>query len=219
MTWHRPHWERHVTAESSIWKVVRPGRPGLADRVYEAAAAYDGVPEPSASDNPPMAAPLPEPDGWTDALSGANGPRYWDRVVANEEARRRRYGRTATVALVELVGFDDERSFLSAELLRTLFTRVARVIVSEVRASDHVARIGAARFGILLVETDEVSAINFVDRLRQSLRVELGPDPYFSARIGWASPAEGASLDDARATAADRLAKDSLTPRPGSSEG
>jgi GGDEF domain-containing protein len=217
-----------VTADSGLWKLIRPA--GLVepertlraalfdddmpdDAVPDYAVPEDAVPEPATAEAPLTAStPLPGPDGWTDALSGANGPLYWERVVANEDARRLRYGRTATVALVELVGFDDERSFLSAELLRTLFTRVARVIVREVRASDHVARIAPARFGILLVETDEVSAINFVDRLRQKLLAELGADPYFTARIGWASPDQGTSLDDALATASERLAKDPFAP-------
>lgn len=213
MTWRGLNRERHVTAESSLWNLIHAGRPGEYERVQETASLdrpdSDDTPRPSASDEPLTAAPLPDPDGWTDPLSGANGPKYWERVVVNEEARRQRYGRTATVALVDLVGFEDERSFLSRELLRTLFTRVARVIVREVRTSDHVARIGAARFGILLVETDEVSAINFVDRLRQMLLVELGPDQYFTAHIGWASPGDGATIEDALATAADRLAMES----------
>lgn len=206
-----------MTAESSQGQLIQAGEPGPTDRVHDAAARDDDddLWRPASFDEPvTAAAPLPEPEGWTDPLSGANGPRYWERVVANEEARRVRYGRTATVAVVELVGFDDERSFLSSSLLQLLFTRVARVILGEVRASDQVARVGAARFGILLVETDEVSAINFVDRLRKKLLLELGADPYFTARIGWASPADGSSLDDAFATASERLAKDPFAPGP-----
>lgn len=200
-----------------------PGPADAPDPTESAAAADDGSPvdvlarlrdaalDPTPGPAPAQSesTPLPEPDGWTDQLSGASGPKYWERVVANEEARRQRYGRTATVALVDLVGFEDERTFLGRDLLRSLFTRVARVMVREVRTSDHIARIGKARFGIILVETDEVRAINFVDRLRTMLLVELGPDQYFTAHIGWASPAEGGSMEDAIASAAERLGEDS----------
>ena len=34
------------------------------------------------------------------------------------------------------------------------------------RTSDHLTRLGPARFGILLTETDEIAAINFIERIR-----------------------------------------------------
>ena len=52
------------------------------------------------------AAMIAPPDGWTDILTGTDGPRMWDRVVLSESARTRRYKRPVTVAIAEVVGLD-----------------------------------------------------------------------------------------------------------------
>lgn len=153
---------------------------------------------------------LPAPDGWTDPLTGTEGPRFWEHILANEDARLHRYRRTATVALVEFAGFEHDSGWLGNELSLELFGGLARVLVHEVRTSDHLARIGPARFGIILVETDEVRAINFVDRVRDACRRELGAATGFGVRIGWASPSETGSLEDALVTAAARLDQEAL---------
>jgi len=46
------------------------------------------------------------PSGWTDALTGTDGPRLWDRTVSSEVARVSRYRRPVTVALIEINGLD-----------------------------------------------------------------------------------------------------------------
>ena len=44
----------------------------------------------------------PVPSGWSDPLTGTDGPRLWDRVISSEIARVKRYRRPATVLLVEV---------------------------------------------------------------------------------------------------------------------
>jgi hypothetical protein len=50
------------------------------------------------------------PSGWTDALTGTDGPRLWDRTVSSEVARVSRYRRPVTVALIEINGLDRTRA-------------------------------------------------------------------------------------------------------------
>ena len=55
---------------------------------------------------------------------------------------------------------------------------MADTIRRHARKADHVARLGPSRFGVLLPETDEVAAINYVERVRQAcdLWLESGRD-------------------------------------------
>lgn len=153
---------------------------------------------------------VPDPDGWEDPATGLTGPRFWDHVLKNEAARMRRYKRPVTIALVEFDGFDDSLAWLGHEAALQLLVRLARAVAKTVRSSDHVARIGRTRFGIILVETDEIRVINFVHRLRDACRKELGPSSQIGVHIGWASPSSADDFKTAIAAAEARLVDDSL---------
>ena len=148
----------------------------------------------------------PAPFGWTDGLAEMGGPRLWERVVAAEQARNARHARTSTIVLLEVAGFGHAVSLWGAAVATRLFVEVARVIAEEVRASDHCARIGPSRFGILLTETDEISAINCVDRIQARCATEFDPARNCLRVVGgWASPEVGGRLADAQRVAAQRL--------------
>ena len=69
-----------------------------------------------------------------------------------------------------------------------------------------MARLGPGRFGVLLPETGEVEAVNYVERVRQvcDLWLESGAIALRMA-IGWASPAVDSSLGDAFNEAQERM--------------
>jgi diguanylate cyclase len=188
--------------QSSDW--TAPG-----DRAADADLPADDAPDLGRRPDPDVAPPdefeLPKPDGWTDPLSGTDGPRFWDRVVESENARWRRYGRPVTVVVVEFTGLVSDGTWLGRELVMQTFARVAQVLTMAFRSSDYQARIGPGRFGILLIDTDEISAINFVDRIRAACQNELDEHSGFGMRTGWASPAEGETLHSAVDRARARL--------------
>ena len=78
------------------------------------------------------------------------------------------------------------------------------------RTSDYCTPIGLARFGIILTETDEIAAINFVERVR-----DAGPRTMPRAgdglefNFGWASPRSGESADALVRRAEKRLLAES----------
>ena len=142
----------------------------------------------------------------TDPLTGMLLPREWNRILADEGARVSRYGRPATVVLVELDGLDRMTSILGPDAADRVLPAVADSISRHARGADHVARLGTGRFGILLPETNEVEAVNFVERIRQvcELWLESGAIAMRLA-IGWASPVADASLGDAFNVAEERM--------------
>ena len=158
-------------------------------------------------DVPALIRPIAPPDGWTDVLTGADGPRLWDRIILSEEARVARYHRPVTVAFAEIAGLDRLAGQWGWDVAGRALASCARRLGREIRSSDHIARLEQARFGILLTETAEIAAINFVERARALCERELAP---FGADVrigfGWASPPDGGDLSDAISKAQTRLA-------------
>jgi GGDEF domain-containing protein len=75
------------------------------------------------------------------------------------------------------------------------------------RTSDLCTRIGPSRFGVTLTETDEIAAINFVERVREAgpRSMPKGADG-LQFSFGWASPKQGESADAVVRRAESRLA-------------
>ncbi|WP_129339291.1 GGDEF domain-containing protein [Cellulomonas endophytica] len=110
-----------------------------------------------------------EQEATTDALTGVGNRRGWDRVLAAEEARCRRYAHPACVVAVDvdrLKAVNDGQGHFAGD---TLLRRCAAVLAGAVRATDHVARLGGDEFAVLAVETDEAGGLVEVERLRAAL--------------------------------------------------
>ena len=141
-----------------------------------------------------------------DRLTGLLGPTDWNRLVADEDVRHARYHRPATVVVIELDGIDRLVKALGQLAADRVIVAVADTIQRHARKADHVARLGPSRFGVLLPETDEVAAINYVERVRQAsdLWLESGAIALRLA-IGWASPVVDSSVTGAQAQAIERM--------------
>jgi diguanylate cyclase (GGDEF)-like protein len=142
----------------------------------------------------------------TDPLTGLLLPGEWNRIVADEDARIQRYGRPATIVVVELDGLDRLVSALGQEAGDRLLPAVSDALSRNARGADHLARLGPGRFGILLPETGEVAAINYIERVRDAseLWLESGAIALRLA-FGWASPSGDTHLGDALVQAMERM--------------
>lgn len=163
--------------------------PGLAER--------DGGP---GADGEAAEGPL------VDAATGLATQRAWDEVFRYEERRFARYGRPVTILVAELEGLDALASLVGQDATDRLIPPVAGAMRRSARASDFLARSGHARFMALLPETDEVSAINYAERVRSAcdLWLEAGGVGVRLA-LGWAQPIAGGRLADAVHLADDRM--------------
>ena len=182
-----------------------------ADAVVPAAEADvpASAPEPPGRDDViPIDSPsVPAPSGWSDPQTGTDGPRLWDRLIISESARVRRYKRPATVVLVEVVGIDGLARLWGPRVAEHALAAAARILAKEIRTSDHIARLERLRFGVLLTETSEIAAINFVERARAACERDLQvATEAVNVAFGWASPPKGGDLSDAMALASKRLA-------------
>jgi diguanylate cyclase (GGDEF)-like protein len=139
---------------------------------------------------------IPEPVGWKDQLTGLEGPDAWQRALVSEVARTVRYGRPLTVVVLELEGIMELGDDMGEDVSRHALHEAAQALRRESRTSDLVFRIGMTRFGVVLTETDEVAAINFVERVRERMLPRM---PMYGVGLrlsfGWASPISGESAD------------------------
>lgn len=148
--------------------------------------------------------PAEEPS--SDTLTGLLSASRWARVVSDEDARIRRYRRAATIVMIELDGLDRLTARLGDAAGERLVPAVADTIHRLARESDFVARLGDGRFAVLLPETDEIQAINYVERVRRTcdLWLESGAVALRLA-MGWASASGDESLQDAGRVATERM--------------
>jgi diguanylate cyclase with GGDEF domain len=110
------------------------------------------------SDARRMAVPRPAVD-----IRTLPGRLEFGAALAREGLRAARYGRPASVAIVELV---PERPNQSIDVwLRSLAGPVSRTLRQATRATDLVARVANTRFQVLLPETREVGAARFAERV------------------------------------------------------
>lgn len=117
----------------------------------------------------------------TDALTGLYNRRAWDRILAEEEARFRRFA-DPTVAVVldldMLKSINDTQGHAAGDD----YIRLAGGALSaSVKSCDVVARFGGDEFGVLLRGCTEVAAAKAIDRIYAAF-AEVG----VAGSIGWA---------------------------------
>lgn len=144
-----------------------------------------------------------------DEETGLLGPEAWALLLAAELARCRRFGRIATVVVVEVARLEGLSAVWGEDAGAHASARVGAALRARSRASDYAARIGPRRFAILLPETDEVAAVNFVERVRAFCdHVLQAAESGAYARFGWADATGSRSLVAAADAALARLAED-----------
>ena len=144
-----------------------------------------------------------------DPTTGFATRRAWSEAFRREEHRLARYGSPVTLAIIEIDGLDLLDAMLDPGAAGTLIPPLEAVLLRNVRAADVLVRTARRRFVALLPETDEVAAINYVERVRSEC------DTWLEARgldvrlaIGWAQPTAGGTLAEALRLAEDRMGAD-----------
>lgn len=105
----------------------------------------------------------------TDALTRISNRRAFFEAASHELERVRRHGRPLTVAYADIDDFklvNDRAGHAAGD---ALLVAVAHALRGATRAVDTVARLGGDEFGIILPETDSVTAEAILSRLRAQL--------------------------------------------------
>ncbi len=126
----------------------------------------------------------------TDPLTGLLNRRGWDRWMAREEDRFRRFGDPACVVMLDLDGLKAVNDTVGHDAGDRYLRRAAAVMRSSVRSGDPVARLGGDEFA-LVAPVGAEDAGRLVDRLQDDLDragvpCSLGVAP-FTVHGGFAS--------------------------------
>lgn len=159
----------------------------------------------SATSLPTSPTPVLVEDG-IDHLTGLPDASAFHRLVADEDARIARYHHNATVVIFELDGLERLVERLGADAGDRVVPPLADTLRRLARGADHVARLGPGRFAALLPETDEVAAINYVERVRRACELWLESGAIaLRLAIGWAGTNGDPTLTEAQRLATDRM--------------
>lgn len=161
------------------------------EALRSALAAMPPVHLPSANAGPTEATDR-APAGYAEEADAGT----WERILSEESARVARFGRPSTVVTASLPHLEEVAERWGRDAADRVVAETARLLESEGRAVDHIARLGDARFGILLPETNELGASQYAERVRAAADAWL-MSAGLSVRleIGWAHVASGADAD------------------------
>ncbi len=193
-----------VTGPQAASVVAAPHGGTAADSIPRAhtSRGSDVAPEPD-DDGTPLAGILVDPG------TGLDTPRLWSRTLADEMARIARYRRPASIILVEVEGLERLVERFGDDAAERLLPMISETLRKSARAADHVAILEPGRYGVLLTETDEIRAINYIERVRTACDGWLAAGAVtLRLAIGWADANAGRSIDDALNTAQERLDAD-----------
>lgn len=125
----------------------------------------------------------------------------WLAAFLHEASRHARYGRPASVLLLELACPSD------GPTIDRVAGGLAELIRGGVRQTDRAVRLGASSFRLLMPETNAQAARRLAARLEGAFHAKYaGPPNRPVLRTEVAAPTRGGSLEDALTDAERRLA-------------
>ncbi len=105
----------------------------------------------------------------TDTLTGLMNRRGWDRFLALEEQRYRRFGDPACVVVLDLDRLKLINDTQGHDAGARYIQRTARVLTESIRPGDLLARLGGDEFAILLPATTIELACEIGERVRAAV--------------------------------------------------
>ncbi|GAA4899847.1 diguanylate cyclase [Ferrimonas pelagia] len=104
-----------------------------------------------------------------DALTGLANRRQWQRLLAQEFDRCRRYQPASCLVVIDIDHFKQVNDTLGHSMGDQVLNRLGELLKDSLRKTDVVARYGGEEFVLLLTETRQEASIKLAERLRQSV--------------------------------------------------
>ncbi len=113
-----------------------------------------------------------------DPLTSARNASYFGSTMDVEVERSRRYGRSLSVAFIDIDDFKAVNDTLGHRVGDEVLAAVAALISAGIRTEDVLGRLGGDEFGLLLPEVDLTEARVLLDRIAADVSV-------LAASRGW----------------------------------
>ncbi len=136
----------------------------------------------------------------TDALTGLPNARGLHIQFEKEIGRARRSGSSVQVLMLDLDGFKSVNDTLGHKTGDTLLRELGRVIKSELREYDFLARYGGDEFVALIPETDSSDVIELCARIEAAVSTYASASEFAPSSVGVSIgaacfPAQGESFE------------------------
>jgi diguanylate cyclase (GGDEF)-like protein len=167
-----------------------------------------------------------EEAAFTDHLTGLANRRRFERQLAREVARTRRYERPFCLLMLDIDHFKGVNDTHGHEAGDEALRRLGNTLQAGTRGIDTAARIGGEEFAIILTETDSRRGLEVAERLREEVKAtEIPGAGHVTVSIGLAEctvnfsdARELFSVADAALYEAKRAGRDRVHCAPTSSE-
>jgi diguanylate cyclase (GGDEF)-like protein len=144
----------------------------------------------------------------TDPLTGLHNRRALMEKLDEEFSRMARYGAVLSLALIDVDQFKPYNDEFGHPAGDAVLETVARLLVSESRATDFVARYGGEEFAVVFCNTGLDGAQVLAERIRRAIEEEPWPERGITVSIGIARSGPATADPDALIGAADRALYD-----------
>ena len=146
-------------------------------------------------------------EAYTDALTGLNNRRYFNKKLAEMMAHSKRYEETFCLAMLDVDLFKEFNDSYGHVAGDRALKHLALIIMENIRLSDTHARFGGEEFTVLLPSIDKEKSVVFMERLRQKISetpmVEDGKEHFFTISIGIAQFPDDSEIPDGLVRCAD----------------
>jgi diguanylate cyclase (GGDEF)-like protein len=113
-----------------------------------------------------------------DFLTMIPNHRYFTEIFQAEVERSIRYGFTLTLVYMDVDNFKSVNDVMGHQSGDNLLKLVSSVIRKNIRSTDMVARLGGDEFAVMLLQTDEKTALKIIKKLQMKLLEVVGKEGY-----------------------------------------
>jgi diguanylate cyclase (GGDEF)-like protein len=114
-----------------------------------------------------------------DQLTGMLNRREFDRILAEEEERSRRFGHPFSLVLLDIDHFKSVNDTYGHQIGDLVLQAVAQLAGSGLRTVDRVARFGGEEFALILMQADRKAAFEMAQRTCAAIAkspISIGPN-------------------------------------------
>ena len=114
-----------------------------------------------------------------DQLTGMLNRREFDRILAEEEERSRRFGHPFSLVLLDIDHFKKVNDTYGHQIGDLVLQAVARRVSDGMRTVDRAARFGGEEFALIFMQADRAAALEMAQRACEAVAkspIPIGPD-------------------------------------------